>query len=128
MRDFHRNMTFLFNCMSSDESPLTCEMFLDEGGLELFLTVLQVMCLTAIVIAQPSATSRILTSFIDKSKLLRKKLNKPNRQNVEIYNNYCRIFNALFCTTNLKCLKLVIPHSRSNLVLDCIINSKVRTF
>ena len=57
MRDFHHNMTFPFNCMSSDESPLTCEMFLDEGGLELFLTVLQVMCLTAIVIAQPSATS-----------------------------------------------------------------------
>ena len=41
MRDFYyRNMTL--NCMVSDESPLTCEMFLDEGGLELFLTVLRV--------------------------------------------------------------------------------------
>ena len=40
-------------------------------------------------------TSGILTSSINKSKLLRKKLNKPNRQNIEMYKNYCRIFNAL---------------------------------
>ena len=44
---------------------------------------------------EPWVTSGILTSSINKSKLLRKKLNKPNRQNIEMYKNYCRIFNAL---------------------------------
>ena len=44
---------------------------------------------------EPWVTSGILTSYINKSKLLRKKLNKPNRQNIEMYQNYCRIFNVL---------------------------------
>ena len=44
---------------------------------------------------KPWVTSGILTSSINKSKLLRKKMNKPNRQNIEMYKNYCRIFNAL---------------------------------
>ena len=44
---------------------------------------------------EPWVTSGILTSSINKSKLLRKKLNKLNRQNIEMYKNYSRIFNAL---------------------------------
>ena len=44
---------------------------------------------------EPWVTSGILTSSINNSKLLRKKLNKPNRQNIKMYKNYCRIFNAL---------------------------------
>ena len=44
---------------------------------------------------EPWVTSGILTSSINKSKLLRKKLNKANRQNIEMYKNYCIIFNAL---------------------------------
>ena len=44
---------------------------------------------------QPWITSGILTSSINKAKLLHKKLNKPTELNIELYKNYCRVFNVL---------------------------------
>ena len=52
---------------------------------------------------EPWVTSCILTSSINKSQLLRKKLNKPNRQNIEMYKNYCRIFNSLKRAAKANC-------------------------
>ena len=40
-------------------------------------------------------TSGILTSSINKAKLLHKKLSKPTELNIELYKNYCRVFNVL---------------------------------
>ena len=44
---------------------------------------------------QPWITSGILTSSINKAKLLHKKLSKPTELNIELYKNYCRVFNVL---------------------------------
>ena len=44
---------------------------------------------------EPWVTSGILTSSINKEKLLRKKINKPNPEIEKAYRVYCRLFNKI---------------------------------
>ena len=55
----------------------------------------QILVTNKYIKRQPWITSGILTSSVNKAKLLHKKLNKPTELNIELYKCYCRVFDVL---------------------------------